>query len=115
MLKINGINGDIYLADSVIARLVGCEASACFGVVGMAARNAADSVVSLLSRDNMEKGVNIRYEHNQLYIDLHVIISHGVNIPAISQAIEEKVSYSVEKFTGVPVRSVRIFVDSIKA
>ena len=115
MLKINGSNGDIYLADSVIARLVGYEATACFGVVGMAARNATDSVVSLLSRDNMEKGVNVRYENNELNIDLHIIISHGVNIPAISQAIEEKVCYSVEQFTGVHVHKVQIFVDSIKA
>ena len=115
MLKINSTNGDIYVAASVLARVVGYEATACFGVVGMAARNTADSVVSLLSRDNMEKGVNVRYDNNKLVIDLHVILSHGVNIPAISQAIEEKVSYSVEKFIGVPVEQVNIFVDSIKA
>ena len=115
MLKINGINGDTYLSDSVIARLIGYEATACFGVVGMAARNTTDSVVSLLSRDNMEKGVNVRYENDELNVDLHIIISHGVNIPAISQAIEEKVCYSVEKFTGIHVHKVQIFVDSIKA
>lgn len=115
MLKIIGTSGDIYLADSVIARQVGYEAMSCFGVVGMAARNATDSVVSLLSRDNMEKGVNVRYENNELNIDLHIIITHGVNIPAISQAIEKKVIYSVEQFTGVHVHKVQIFVDSIKA
>ena len=86
----------------------------CFGVVGMATRNATDSFTSLLKWENMEKGVEIQYSDNTLKIGLHIIMTYGVNIPAISDSIKSKVVYSVEEFTGVKVGEVKIFVDSLK-
>lgn len=114
MLKLDGKHGDIFLSDTVIARVVGSVATSCFGVVGMAAKNAADSFNSLLKWDNMEKGVDISYDDKKITIGLHIIMSYGVNIPAISLSIISKVKYSVEEFTGVPVAQVSIYVDSLK-
>ena len=80
----------------------------------MATRNATDSFTSLLKWDNMEKGVEIQYSDNTLNIGLHIIMTYGVNIPAISDSIKSKVVYSVEEFTGIKVNEVKIFVDSLK-
>lgn len=115
MLNIEGKCGSITLADQVIARVVGWEAGSCYGVVGMAAKNAKDNFTALLKTDNMDKGVEVSYADGEINIQLHIVITQGVNIPAISQAIEERVCYGVEKFTGIKVRSVTIFVDSFKA
>ena len=114
MLKIDGKYGDVYLTDIVIAKLVGSVATSCFGVVGMATRNATDSFTSLLKWENMEKGVEIQYSDNTLKIGLHIIMTYGVNIPAISDSIKSKVVYSVGEFTGIKVGEVKIFVDSLK-
>lgn len=114
MLKIDGKYGDIYLTDTVIAKLVGSVATSCFGVVGMATRNASDSFTSLLKWDSMEKGVEIQYVDNGLDIGLHIIMTYGVNISAISESIKSKVIYSVEEFTGIKVNKVSICVDSLK-
>lgn len=115
MLKINGTHGAVYLTDSVLARVVGCEAMSCYGVAGMSSQSANDTVSSLLKWDNMEKGVVVKCEKNQLSVSLHIIVTFGVNIPAITQAIDEKVRYGVEKFTGMKVRRVDVLIDSIKA
>ena len=48
---------------------------------------------------------------NKLVIDLHIIVSFGVNIPAIVKSIVNKVKYTVEDATGLEVSKVNVFVD----
>lgn len=114
MLKLSNSNGDIMVYDSVIAQIVGNAATSCFGVVGMASRNTTDDIVSLLRWDNIEKGVKVTCVGNEIKIELHIIVTYGVNIPAITQSIMHKVSYSVEEITGFKVIDVEVYIDSIK-
>lgn len=105
----------ITITEKVVARIVGCIATSCFGVVGMAARTAAEGFAALLKWENMEKGVEISCApDNTLAIKLHIIATYDVNIPAISDSISNKVCYSVEELTGVKVSSVGIIVESLK-
>ena len=49
--------GTIQISEDVITKIVGRSVEGCYGVVGMAATRAADSLVELLSRDNPARGV----------------------------------------------------------
>ena len=48
-------------------------------------------------------------------IDLHIAVEHGVNIATVCRSIIGEVRYHVERLTGVDVKNVDIYVESIKA
>ena len=63
----------------------------------------------------MSKGVNVIYnEDESISIELHIIVENGVNLVAVCRSIMSEVRYVVSKTTGVEVRSVDVFVDSMR-
>ena len=106
--------GYIEITTEVLAGIAGYAASLCFGVKGMAVRSVTDGLVHLLRREAMGKGVLVTYnEDESVTIDLHVVMDHGINIAAVCPAIINEVSYVVSKTTGVPVKTVNVYIDSI--
>ena len=114
MVKLENKNGFIFMSSDVFTTLVGDTATSCFGVKGMAMRSVTDGLVHLLKRESMGKGVYVTYnDDNTVSIDLHIVIDQGVNVPVLCENIISEVSYKVELTTGVKVRDVDVFVDSI--
>ena len=90
-------------------------ATNCYGVKGMAVRSKTDGLVHLLKRESMAKGVKVYYnEDGTVSIELHIIVENGVNLVAVCRSIMSEVRYVVSKTTGVEVRSVDVFVDSMR-
>ena len=113
-MKIQLEQGNLIISNDVFNLIAGAIATNCFGVKGMAVRSKTDGLVHLLRRESMAKGVMVTsHEDGSVTIDLHIIVDSGVNIAAISNAITNEVTYKVQQYTGVPVRSVEIFIDSI--
>ena len=114
MVKIKNEKGDICISASVFTTLVGDAATNCFGVKGMALRSASDGLVHLLKREAMSKGVYITYnEDSSISIELHIIVENGVNIPVICSSITSEVRYKIIQATGVQVKEVNVYVDSV--
>lgn len=114
MVKITNDLGSIDVTAEVFTNLAGAAATNCFGVRGMAMRSVSDGLVHLLKREAMGKGVKVtRCEDDAIAIELHIIVKNGVNIPVICHSIINEVKYKVSADTGVEVKSVDVFVDSI--
>jgi len=115
MVKINTEQGAIRISGEVFTTLAGVAATSCFGVRGMAKQSASDGLVHLLKREAMGKGVRIAFHEDEgsISIQLHIIVNTGVNIPVICSEISSAVRYKVTEATGVPVRQVDVFVDSV--
>ena len=114
MVKVQNEKGEISVNSGVFTNIVGLAASNCFGVEGMAVRSMTDGLVHLLRREAMSKGVLVTFhEDGAISIDLHIIVDHGVNLPAVAKSIISEVSYVVEKTTSTKVRTVNVFVDSM--
>ncbi len=107
-------NGEIILDSEVVAKCAGAAACECFGIVGMAAINVRDGLAKLLKVENLSNGVNVRTEDDKLRIDLHIIVSYGVNIPSVCTNLRETVKYKVEECTGLDVVTVNIYVDGVR-
>ena len=114
MIQLKNHNGEISVSENVFATVVGTVINNCFGVVGMAAAGAKDGLVSLLKKDNYHRGVKVSAEKGQLVLELHIIVSYGVNLPAISQSIVNETKYAVEKKTGFKVKRVTVCIDAMK-
>lgn len=113
MLQTENKNGMITVDENVIVNIVANVAKDCFGIVEMESKNASEEFWSLFRRNPHDKGIHVTFEENTISIDLHIMVSYGINIPAITESIVHKVTYTVEQITGFTVRTVNVFVDSI--
>jgi len=114
MVKLQNELGFINIAGDVFTTLSGDAATNCFGVKGMTVRSMTDGFVHLLKREFMGKGVHVTYNNDStISIELHIAVDRGVNIPVVSESIKEQVRYKVSSATGVDVKRVDIFVDTM--
>ena len=114
MIQIKNHNGTIGISDAVFANIAASVINNCFGVVGMANASAKDGIVSLLKKDNYQKGVKVTAVGEKLDIEIHIVVSYGVNLPVISQSIVQEVKYKVEKVSGFTVKKVKVCIDAVK-
>lgn len=114
MVTVKTEHGVIRIASEVFTILAGIAATNCFGVKGMTVHSVTDGLVHLLKRESMGKGVHITYNDNgTISIELHIAVDQGVNIPVLCGSIIEEVGYKVTLATGVEIKSVDVFVDSM--
>jgi len=114
MVTVQTDHGFIRIASDVFTILAGAAATNCFGVKGMTVRSVTDGLVHLLKHESMGKGVHITYNENgTISIELHIAVDPGVNIPVLCSSIIEEVRYKVATATGVEIKSVDVFVDSM--
>ena len=114
MVKIINTNGTVSIAGDVFVNIVGDAATRCFGVKGMVALQKENGLYQLLRRESMGKGVFVSFgEDGAVSVALHIAVDQGVNLAAVGRSIIGEVSYKVEQATGVPVKRVDVFVDSI--
>lgn len=114
MIQLKNHNGIITISENVFGTIVGNVVNNCFGVVGMAAAGAKDGIVSLLKKENYSKGVKVSAEGESLILELHIIVSYGVNLHAISHSIIQEAKYAVEQKTGFHVKKVNVCIDAMK-
>ena len=113
--SMNNDLGTISIRPEAIAKYAGSVAVECFGIVGMAAVSMKDGLVRLLKKESLTRGVKVvMSDDNEIYIDFHIITVYGVNIPTVAENLIENVKYQVEKFTGMPVALIRVFVEGVR-
>jgi len=116
MIHIENDTGRISITDEVFRNLAGEAATGCFGVKGMVACSKESGRWQLLRRESMSKGVRVNsYEDGSISLELHIGVDHDVPMCTIASSIINEVSYKLEKSTGVPLRSIDVFVDAIIA
>ena len=114
MVNLISEKGSITITNEVFTNLAGDAATKCFGVKGMAGRSKEGGPLQLLRRESMSKGVDVHInEDNSVSLELHIGVDQGVNISAVSRSIMNEVSYKLAKATGVAVKSVDVYIDTI--
>ena len=113
-MKLQTEKGEIRISSDVFSNITGAAATNCYGVKGMAVRSTTDGLVHLLKRESMAKGVKVYYnEDGSVSIELHIIVENGVNLMAVCRSIMSEVKYVVSRTTGVEVRNVDVYIDSM--
>lgn len=115
MVKLETHLGETNISQEYFANLVGHAVSECFGVSGMAVSSPTQGLrTKFTRRDAPDQGVRVRYTGDALTIDLHIVVTYGVNIAAIVKSIVNKVRYTVEEATGMKVARVNVYVDGMR-
>lgn len=114
MVKIMNDGGSVSISGEVFTNIAGDAATRCFGVKGMVGKAKESGLYQLLRRESMSKGVSVTFhEEGAVSIALHIAVDYGINISVIAASIIREVSYKVNAATGVPVRAVDVYVDSV--
>lgn len=114
MVNITNEKGKISITSEVFTYLAGDAATSCFGVKGMAGRSKEGGPLQLLRRESMSRGVEVSFnDDGSVSLELHIGVDHGVNISAVSRSIMNEVGYKLAKSTGVPVKRVDVYIDTI--
>jgi uncharacterized alkaline shock family protein YloU len=105
--------GQIEVFPGVVAAIAGHAAIGCYGIMGMAARGLRDGVATLLRRENLHRGVDVREAEGRLSIDVYVVVLYGIRITEVARNLQEAVRFEVERATAVPVAEVNVFVQGV--
>ncbi|MBQ1279145.1 MAG: Asp23/Gls24 family envelope stress response protein [Clostridia bacterium] len=107
--------GKIIITEEFLSKLIGHEVTSCFGVVGMAPSSNRQKIYGLISKNQaLDTGIKVMGDADTINVELHIIVTYGMNINAIAASITEKVKYVVKETTGITVNRVIIKVDGIK-
>jgi uncharacterized alkaline shock family protein YloU len=114
MMGVTNQNGYIHYSEEVIANIVGVSTMECYGVVGMASKNATDGLWELIKGENLSRGVKIHSKEEELNIELYIIVEYGTKISVIANNIIQKIRYNVENYTGLRVTSITVNVQGVR-
>lgn len=114
-IKIDTPNGQITLAQDVVATVVGAAVTDNYGVVGMVSKNILrDNIIEILGKDNYFKGVVVTQEGNDVFVDVYILVSYGTKISVICQNIQQAVKYNIEHLLGFEISRVNVHVKGVK-
>ncbi|KYH29929.1 MULTISPECIES: Asp23/Gls24 family envelope stress response protein [Clostridium] len=114
MLAITNECGSINYSEEALANIVGVSTMECYGVVGMASRNAKDGLWELIRGESLSRGVKINSKYNKLNIELYIIVQYGTKISVIANNVIQKIRYNVENYTELKVASITVNVQGVR-
>lgn len=107
--------GTINITENFLSKLIGHAVTSCFGVVGMMPMSSRQRLFGLVSKNqSLDTGIQVKGNANEINVEIHIMVTYGMNINAIAASITEKVKYVVEETTGITVNKVTVKVDGIK-
>ena len=63
----------------------------------------------------IDKGIVVRGNIDSISVELHIVVTYGINISAVAASIDHNVRYTVKEATGIDVKKVSVHVDGMKA
>jgi len=111
-LVTQNVEGQIDISPLAIARLASHAVLQSYGIVGMAAPNLASGIAWTLTRDP-NRGIEVRIDSEQVFIDLYIIIEYGTRISTVASSVINAVRFYVEKATGLAVMQIHVHVQGV--
>ncbi len=111
-LREEGENGQVQIADEVVAIIAGLATTEVKGISAMAG-NITKELVSKLGMKNLSKGVKIDILEGVVSVDVAVNIGYGYSIPETCKKVQEKVKAAIENMTGLEVSEVNVHVAGV--
>jgi uncharacterized alkaline shock family protein YloU len=105
--------GGIHISPRAVASIAYHATLESYGVVGLAPRNFAEGVALTITREPA-RGVSVRYDGENIDIDLYIIVEYGTRITTVAESVAHTVRYHVETAIGMPVNQVNVHVAGLR-
>ncbi len=105
--------GKTFIAHRAIASIASEAALSSYGVVGLSAKNLAESISVVLTKDP-NRGIDVSFVNNEVVLNVYIVIEYGTRIKSVAVSVAENIKYKVEKATGLIVSAVNIHVRGLR-
>jgi uncharacterized alkaline shock family protein YloU len=105
--------GGIHISPNAIASIAYHATLESYGVVGLAPKNFAEGVALTITREPA-RGVSVRFDGQNIDIDIYVIVEYGTRITSVADSVASTVRYNVETAIGMPVHEVNVHVAGLR-
>jgi uncharacterized alkaline shock family protein YloU len=112
-LPSDDLEGDVIIADLVIAKLAGRAARRTYGVIDMR-RSPVTALRRVFRGDSLTEGVDVDVHEGQAHILLHVVMERGLKLAEVTATLEQQVGFEVESAAGVKVAEVGVRVEEVR-
>jgi uncharacterized alkaline shock family protein YloU len=99
--------GRITISSEVVAQIVARVSAEAYGVVAMGGRR--------LPRLRSRRGIQVGREGDAVTIDLAVVVEYGLNLGEVASTLRNRVTYEVERLTGLRVAAVEVHIQDVKS
>ncbi|MBQ3548022.1 MAG: Asp23/Gls24 family envelope stress response protein [Clostridia bacterium] len=107
--------GKVEISEDYLEKLIGHEVTSCFGVVGMVPRRVKQKLYNRFTKSSMaDTGIIVSGSGDNLSVEIHIVVTYGININAIAVSITEKVKHVVMEYTGLDIQKVTVKIDGIQ-
>src|SRR5512143_3494787 len=105
--------GGIHISPNAVAAIAYHATLQSYGVVGLAPKNFAEGVALTITHEPA-RGVSVRYDGENIDIDLYIIVEWGTRITTVAESVAHAVKFNVEKALGMPIHEVNVHVAGLR-
>ncbi|MBW1674684.1 MAG: Asp23/Gls24 family envelope stress response protein [Deltaproteobacteria bacterium] len=105
--------GKISISYHAISTIAYQSALESYGVVGLATENFARGIARFFTKEPTS-GVIIRYDGDEISVDLFVVIEYGTRISSVADSVANSVKFNIERMVGVIVSDVNVHVRGLR-
>jgi uncharacterized alkaline shock family protein YloU len=105
--------GSIHISPNALATIAYHATLTSYGVVGLAPKDLAEGISTTITRIPA-RGVSVRYNGEEIDIDVHIIIEYGTRITSVADSVAGAVRYQVEKALGMQIHQVNVHVRGLR-
>jgi uncharacterized alkaline shock family protein YloU len=103
--------GRISISAHAIAQIAERSLGECYGVVGLGPRSWTRRAVPF----GRPRAIEVEQGADGLELALRVVIAYGLNLAEVAATVRSRVTYEVERLTGLEVAAVEVRVDDVRA
>ena len=107
-------NGGISVSSKFISEVAANIAESCYGVVGMSEKNPTEAIKKFFKASSgLRHGIKVTIKENEIYVDIHIKVSYGVNLKVLSENVKQDIAYAISNMTNEKIKEINVFVDDI--
>lgn len=103
--------GQLLISSRAIAQIAERSLDECYGVVGLGRGARIRRAFALRRRHGVEV---IPGRLGEVELTLSVVIAYGLNLAEVAATVRSRVSYEVERVTGLKVARVEVRIDDVR-
>ena len=103
--------GHLLVSSRAIAQIAERSLDECYGVVGLGRGARIRRAFALKRRHGVEVKAS---DGGGIELTLSVVIAYGLNLAEVAATVRTRVSYEVERVTGLKVSQVEVRIDDVR-
>ena len=104
-------HGRISFSHDAVVELIGHAVAESYGVVAL----SGERRLPRLFPRGVGKGIDVELSPDGLAIEIRVVVEHGLKLAEVAEAVRERVLYELERMVGLPVASLEVRIEKVRA